>query len=328
MSYSANTNYGDNTILSTLGTLLTAFGSNVLSHTTADAINNTGVGAYVMYWLTSGRDNTAVGTNSQLNTTTGNDNTSLGAGSLLHCTTGSDNTSVGSSAMQQMISGHDNTSIGTEALYSGLTCNDNVAIGSSAAYSLLTGDNNVFLGTNCGKGASAVPLTEIHSSVCIGANSLTNESITGISTDITNVICLGYGAIPHLTNSGVLSESNQMVLGNSNLQNIYTSATINALSYITTSDARMKTDVELLSVNCTELIHTMEPKTFTWILSGKPDIGFLAQDMQMYNNDIPGIVEDKEEQLGIAYHRLIPVLVKSIQELEQRIADLESIIHK
>ncbi len=60
-----------------------------------------------------------------------------------------------------------------------------------------------------------------------------------------------------------------------------------------------------------------------------PEIGFIAQDLQQVQQDtgmtIPNLVYDANpEKLEASYGTLLPLLVKSIQELSQKIKDLEN----
>jgi hypothetical protein len=62
-----------------------------------------------------------------------------------------------------------------------------------------------------------------------------------------------------------------------------------------------------------------------------PEIGFIAQDLQQVQLDtgiyIPGLVYDiNSEHLEASYGKLIPLLVKTIQELSQEVKDLKKIV--
>jgi hypothetical protein len=106
---------------------------------------------------------------------------------------------------------------------------------------------------------------------------------------------------------------------------------------IATSDERYKKDVTPV-VNGLALVNKLNPVSFNW----KPhqvhdfdlantDVGFIAQEVQTALADSPylsNIVksnettlpdETKEEFLGIADGKLIPILVKAIQELSEKL---------
>jgi hypothetical protein len=111
---------------------------------------------------------------------------------------------------------------------------------------------------------------------------------------------------------------------------------------IATSDGRYKKDVTPVTDGLA-LVNKLNPVSFNW----KPhqvhdfdlvntDVGFIAQEVQSALSDSPylsNIVksnettlpdETKEEFLGIADGKLIPILVKAIQELTARVAALEA----
>ena len=77
----------------------------------------------------------------------------------------------------------------------------------------------------------------------------------------------------------------------------------------------------------------LNPVSFTWNKRelnclGNTDIGFIAQDLQEAqintNFTIPGLVYDvNPEKLEASYGKLIPVLVKAIQELKAEIQELK-----
>ena len=108
------------------------------------------------------------------------------------------------------------------------------------------------------------------------------------------------------------------------------------------SDARDKTDVSALPLGV-DFIKTLNPVKYTWRhrepaegKDGCQEVGFLAQEFQAAEQavgaqDYLHLVEDDDpDHLFINQNRLIPVLVKAIQELsdkndalEARIAALE-----
>jgi hypothetical protein len=111
---------------------------------------------------------------------------------------------------------------------------------------------------------------------------------------------------------------------------------------IATSDGRYKKDVTPITDGL-NLVNKLNPVSFNW----KPhqvhdfdlvntDVGFIAQEVQSALADSPylsNIVksnettlpdETKEEFLGIADGKLIPILVKAIQELTARLEALEA----
>ena len=98
-------------------------------------------------------------------------------------------------------------------------------------------------------------------------------------------------------------------------------------SYVTSSDYRMKENVNYTWDGTTKL-KQLKPAEFTWKAeydSNKTKVqGFLAHEV---SDIVPEAVtgeKDAEEMQGIDQSKLVPLLVKTIQELEARITALES----
>jgi hypothetical protein len=100
-------------------------------------------------------------------------------------------------------------------------------------------------------------------------------------------------------------------------------------TYNTTSDIRLKTDIEPLQA--TDKLMAMNPVSYHWKVDpqGPKSIGFIAQEMQ---DIMPEAVSgDDEGMMGMDYGRITPVLVaalqdahRKIEQLEKRIADMEN----
>ena len=67
----------------------------------------------------------------------------------------------------------------------------------------------------------------------------------------------------------------------------------------------------------------MRVRDFNWIESGeKTDAGFVAQELKEAFE--PAVSEMKDGLLSVSRDRLVPVLVKAIQELSAKIDELEN----
>ena len=210
-------------------------------------------------------------------------NTAIGYGALYGNTIGYSNTATGNQSLYKNKTGNENTSIGDSALYNNTDGSYNTAIGYSALYSNTTGNYNTAVGFGAGTNAPG----------------------------LTNTTCVGNGAT---TNS-----SNVIVLGNSSVTGLYC-----AVTTISPSDERDKKEIEPLSYGL-DYINEINPVHFLWNArdGGKidiPEIGFIAQNLKTaqtkLNINIPYLVHDSNpDKLQIAPGVLIPILVKSIQEL-------------
>tara|TARA_B110000240_G_C13046765_1_gene261596 strand:- start:43 stop:471 length:429 start_codon:yes stop_codon:yes gene_type:complete len=134
---------------------------------------------------------------------------------------------------------------------------------------------------------------------------------------VTNEIAIGFAA----QGGG----SNTIVLGNSSI----TALKCQVQTITSLSDKRDKTNIQDSEYGL-DLISKLKPVTFDWNMRdgakvGIKDLGFIAQDLQEVNDDYTQLVEDKNpEKLEASYGRLIPVLVKAIQELKAEIELLKS----
>jgi len=101
-------------------------------------------------------------------------------------------------------------------------------------------------------------------------------------------------------------------------------------AYVNGSDARLKDNIATLNDGL-NVVNQLRPVTFKY----KPDYskdqnvqtGFIAQELQtaLEGKDyLDGIVQAGPNHLNVAYQSLIPILVKAIQELSARVAELEA----
>jgi len=94
-----------------------------------------------------------------------------------------------------------------------------------------------------------------------------------------------------------------------------------------TSDSRLKNNLKSLN-NSVDTISKISGYEFTWSddapfeLSGKRDIGVLAQDVEKVLPNAVG--SDDEGNLAVAYHKLIPVLIEAVKEQQREINSLKN----
>jgi hypothetical protein len=142
----------------------------------------------------------------------------------------------------------------------------------------------------------------------------------------TNNTVIGFNAQPAASNS-----SNSVTLGNSSVTAIRAAVT----TITSLSDARDKTDITALPVGL-DFVNSLNPVKFTWqmrepneVKDGTSEAGFIAQDLQAAQEtagaDYLGLIYDADpDKLEASAGKLIPVLVKAIQELSVKVAELEA----
>jgi trimeric autotransporter adhesin len=195
---------------------------------------------------------------------------------------------------------------------------NNTYIGWQAGVSLtLAGASNTFFGKQAG---ASVTATTGNNNVFIG-------HITGQTTTTgTNNIILGYQSF-----ASTATTSDSITLGNSN-HNVLRCAVTSITSL---SDARDKKDVEDLNVGL-DFIDGLRPVKFVWDdrnEEGKHDIadfGFIAQDLKAAEEEVEMadvlklVYDENPEKLEASYGKLIPILVKAVQELSAEVRALKS----
>lgn len=231
-----------------------------------------------------------------------NPNTGIGYEAMPFLTTGHNGVAVGKNAGYANTSGARNTSIGAQALYITSSGDDNTGLGMGAGYSTNgTASQNTFVGSKAG-GTAAF------------------NTLTG-----SNNILLGYEAWPSSN-----SASNEITLGNSSITTLRCQVT----SITSLSDQRDKRAVEDLCHGL-DLINQLRPIEFEWnhrdgSKIGQPDIGFLAQELAAVEDKFGAheqlqlTLRDNPNRLEATQGRLIPILVKAVQELSARIEELEN----
>jgi len=106
----------------------------------------------------------------------------------------------------------------------------------------------------------------------------------------------------------------------------------NTTTWNTTSDARVKKNVVPLAKGL-DVINALNPVEFDYIIGGKHDVAFLAQE---YEKVLPEQVSETTditdeikaltngEPLKQLQQNLVPYLVKAVQELSAQVAQLQS----
>lgn len=282
----------------------------------ADFIGNAIVGVIAGRDITLGMNNAILGNEAGRNLTTGSYNSIVGgggAGALL--TTGLNNTIVGMGAGGALTTASSNTFVGMLAGRV-TTGSANVAVGQGSLDLNTSSQNNVAVGHRALRNTTGPANTAVGD----GAG---GDYLVGTLTG-TNNTSLGNAATP-----STLSVSNQITLGNSSVTSLRCQVTtISALS-----DIRDKTNVQDSTYGL-DLINQLRPVTFDWNMRdgakvGVPDLGFIAQELAAVEDNYDAerlalTLRDNPDKLEATPGRLIPILVKAIQELSAEIEELKN----
>ena len=230
---------------------------------------------------------------------------------------------------------------------------NNVRIGSSA--SMFSSTFSVFIGNqsgqnanngnyNAGVGADSLKQTTGNYNVGVGY-----EAGKNLSSGTNNTL-IGSNSSP-----SVNTVSNEITLGDSSVSTLRCAVT----TITSLSDERDKSDIKDLEYGL-DFIDSLQPREFTWdnraetktqpvfdengdvkidengevitenvefysANKGKKDFGFIAQEVKEVDNDILRLVySENEDKLEMSYGKLVPILVKAIQELKAEIELLKA----
>lgn len=229
------------------------------------------------------------------------------------------------------VTGQSNVIIG---IYNGNPSgNDNVMIGKQAGGQVTTATSNVFIGSGAGgsniDGAGNVSIGNQAGAIVNGYNNTFIGSYSGggiPSSSSQNNTCIGNGAA--LSSP---SASYEITLGGT----ITTALRCAQTSITSLSDARDKKEITELSVGL-DFVKGLKPVEFVWDErdeDGRHDIkdfGFIAQDLKKSQEDaelaetLKLVYESNPEKLEASYGKLIPILVKAIQDLSAKVEALEA----
>lgn len=201
------------------GTDNLAIGNGALFQNLAQ--RNLAVGASSLENNTSGTINTAVGFQSMQLNQTGGSNTALGDSSLYSNTTGEFNVAVGRSSLADNIDGDGNTAIGDSSGYRNESGSFNTSLGIMSFFSLESGDDNVAVGAYSGAGTTG-EVNSFSQTTLVGAYS---HGINGVQ----NSTAIGANSI--------VTTSNTIQLGNTNVTLVNTSGVVSATDFILSGDS-------------------------------------------------------------------------------------------
>ena len=323
-------NPNSNTILGLSAGLGNTGGANVAIGNSALSGNNNGgsntaVGSSTLLLNESGSQNCALGHSSLLFNRSGGNNVAIGYFSL-RSNQNSDSTAVGANALQSNFEGEQNTAIGSQALAVNSSGSNNTCVGYQAMHNDVSGNQNT----------------------AIGAETLATN-ISGSS-----ITCVGYGAdvsIDGLTNSSafgngaIVTASNQIVIGNSDVTSIGGFA-----NWSNFSDGTYKIAVQE-NVPGLAFIKKLRPVTYqldmdkvgTLMRTSKKSLspvnesnqgqilktGLIAQEVEHaaleVGYDFDGVVKPQNENdhYRVCYSSFVAPLIKAVQEQQAMIEALQ-----
>jgi len=97
-----------------------------------------------------------------------------------------------------------------------------------------------------------------------------------------------------------------------------------ATYYNTPSDQRLKENIADAD-DAGSKVDAIQVRKFDWKADGShQDYGMIAQELMTVAPEAVSVPEDSEEIMGVDYSKLVPMLIKEIQSLRSRVAQLEN----
>lgn len=218
--------------------------------------------------------------------------------------------------------------IGNSCLNQAQDLSSNIAIGYGCMSTTQNADimncakSNIAIGISAGSNLTGVGLTGDDGSFNVILGRFAGTTLTSGSNNIV---------IGNSANTATATSSGSITLGNNQI-NVFR---CNVQTITSLSDARDKKDVKELGAGL-DFVKDLKPVEFVWNERGEDgkkdikDFGFIAQDLKKSQEDaglaetLKLVYEENPEKLEASYGKLVPILVKAIQELTAKVEALEA----
>ncbi len=166
------------------------------------------------------------------------------------------------------------------------------------------------------------PSSKLHASTTENGNYAARFENYGNNTTSHGVLIRGGGNVSTTTGSNLIT----FVRNDGTTMGSVQQNGVNSVQYLTTSDARRKTNIVESGLGL-EALMNVKVYDYNWIgdeTSTKTN-GFLAQDLyNVYPDAVSKPIDENTSNWAVDYGRLTPLLVKSIQDLNNKIANSTS----
>lgn len=327
----------------------------------SSANNNTSLGFRSLNSITTGADNVAIGSGALEKNTVGKGLVAIGDSAAYNTDISAvtvPNVAIGYKAMINNISGWNSVAIGYQALYNNTSAWSNVAVGPTALYnnngynnaafgfntlsSNLTGSYNAASGSSSLSNSTGDQNSGFGGYALVTLSSGSNNTGLGYSADVStgtmnNATVIGANA--------VVNASNKVRIGNSSVTVVE-----GQVGYSFPSDARFKENVQE-DVKGLSFILKLRPVSYNFNrskyaafihektggrenelaqLSSIRTTGFIAQDLEKTIKETGfssfsavHAPANETDNYSVSYDQFVVPLVKSVQELNKKIEDLE-----
>jgi hypothetical protein len=98
---------------------------------------------------------------------------------------------------------------------------------------------------------------------------------------------------------------------------------VSSTAYNTSSDQRLKENITDAN-DAGDKIDAIKVRQYDWKVNGShQDYGMVAQELMTVAPEVVSVPEDPEKMMGVDYSKLVPMMLKEIQSLRARVAQLE-----
>lgn len=125
----------------------------------------------------------------------------------------------------------------------------------------------------------------------------------------------------HIYTGGLTIDKGNIEVGYNNIYGKYTESERSVVLWSSLSDQRLKTNIKKTTKKCLPIINSIEMVQFDWKNSGKhEELGLIAQQAKKH---IPEIAHLIDNYYTVDYTKVVPFLIKAVQELSERIDKYE-----
>jgi hypothetical protein len=155
----------------------------------------------------------------------------------------------------------------------------------------------------------------------VGTTSSGGNNTTGVALIYSSGS--SYASWGHITGTGSGTGFHQFLYAGGVIGSITQSGTA-AVLYNVTSDQRLKENI-VDADSASSLIDSLQVRQFDWITDKTHQrYGFVAQELVTVAPEAVHQPADADEMMAVDYSKLVPMLVKEVQSLRARVAQLES----
>jgi hypothetical protein len=203
-----------------------------------------------------------------------------------------------------------------------------MATGGGALYVSDANGHRFYTSASASAGAAATPEQRV--GIDSIGNLIVGKTSNSVSTDGTFIQQDGKVFVTAASNYPVaIYRSN----GNGRAIGFYSGTTLagwieidstSAVSINSSSDQRLKENIQDAK-DAGELIDAIQVRQFDWKVDGEHQrYGMIAQELTTVAPEAVSTPEDPDEMMGVDYSKLVPMLIKEIQTLRTRVAQLEN----